>query len=55
MNRRQIKTAAEQDALTRWRRIYCYLQRPGVVSGIKRQARRRERREAKSAIRRDQD
>lgn len=34
------------------RRIYCYTQRAGVCAGIKRGARRRERREAKVDIRR---
>lgn len=52
MNRRQIKTYGEQDALTGWRHVYCYLQRAGVRSSIKRGARRRERRDAKSVIRR---
>jgi hypothetical protein len=44
---RQIKSAAEQDVHTRWRRLYCYTQRAGVTSKIKRQTRRRERREGK--------
>jgi hypothetical protein len=47
-------TAAEQDAFSRyWRRYYCYLRRPGVVAGIKRQANKRERREAKTEIRQE--
>lgn len=49
--KRRTKTAAEVDTVTRWRRVMCYLQRPGVTSGIKRQIRRRERREAKEALR----
>ena len=36
---------AEQDVFTGWRELYCYTQRAGVTSAIKRKARRRERRE----------
>lgn len=50
MKRRAIN-GGEQDVFTRWRRMLCYTQRGGVTSKIKRQARRRERREAKTAIR----
>jgi hypothetical protein len=51
MTRRAI-TCAEQDVASRyWRRHYCYLQRAGVTSKIKRQMRRRERREGKREIR----
>lgn len=52
--KRTIKNGYEEDVLAdrgRWRRIYCYTQRAGVTSGIKRAIRRRERREAKSGIR----
>lgn len=36
----------EGDVVSRyWRKRYCYLQRAGVTSKIKRQMRRRERRE----------
>lgn len=49
---RAIKSSAEQDALTSWRRRFCYLQVAGATSNIKRGARRRERRDAKTAIRR---
>ena len=46
--KRQTKTAAEGDAVSkRARRALCYLGRPGVTSGIKRQMRRRERRQWK--------
>lgn len=45
--KRQSKTAAEVDTVTSWRRYLTYLQRPGVTSGIKRQMRRRERREGR--------
>lgn len=34
----------------RWRRIYCYTQRTGVTAKIKRQIRRRERRNLKKDI-----
>lgn len=43
-----LKTAAEYDVLTTWRRFYT--QRAGVTAGIKRQYRRRERRMAKREI-----
>lgn len=46
--KRRAKTAAEEDVVAdhgRWRRRYCYLQPAGVAAGIKRQMRRRERRE----------
>lgn len=46
--RRFAKTAAEVDTFSSWRRRYCYLQRAGATSKIKRQARRRERREGKA-------
>jgi len=45
--KRLIKGAAEEDTFTSWRRVYCYLQRAGVASKIKRQARRRERRQGR--------
>jgi hypothetical protein len=38
----------EFDALTKARRVYCYLQRAGAAARIKRQYRRRERRERRS-------
>lgn len=43
--KRRVVTAAEYDLLDR--KVYCYLQRAGVTAGIKRQIRRRERREGK--------
>lgn len=43
--------ATENDVFTKWRHLYCYTQRAGVCAKIKRGARRRERREAKAAIR----
>jgi hypothetical protein len=50
--RRPIKGHGEQDVHTRWRRLYCYTQRAGVTAKIKRQTRRRERREGKREMRR---
>lgn len=41
-----VKKAAEQEVVTSWRKVYAYLKRSGVASGIKRQIRRRERRAA---------
>jgi hypothetical protein len=46
--KRLRKSGFEQDAFSRWGRKYlCYIQRPGVRKSAKRQANRRERREAK--------
>lgn len=53
--KRQMKTAAEYDAFTRWRRYYCYLSRAGTVKKIKRQANRRERREGRREARSRED
>ena len=39
-----LVTAAEHDALTKWRRWLCYTQYAGVCASIKRQYRRRCRR-----------
>jgi hypothetical protein len=36
-----------------WRKYYCYLQRAGVASAIKRKIRRRERQEGKTEIRKE--
>lgn len=49
MGRRPIRTWAEEDAYTPWRRLYCYLARPGAVKSIKRTTHKRERREWKRA------
>lgn len=46
MGKRPTKTADEVDVVY-GRRYYCYLQRAGIASGIKRQMRRRERRAGK--------
>jgi hypothetical protein len=47
---RPITGWAEQDAYTKWRRMYCYLQRAGSVKGIKRMTHRRERRAGKREV-----
>lgn len=44
------KTAAEVDVVGKWRHMYCYLARSGATSKIKRQMRRRERREGKRGV-----
>ncbi len=49
--RRHIRTWAEEDAYTSWRKLYCYLSRAGAVKSIKRGTHRRERREGKAEIR----
>lgn len=54
MGRRRVRDMAEEDAFTGWRRVLCYVQRPGVRSAVKRRARRRERHETRHAIRRDE-
>lgn len=53
MGRQAIVTWAEEDAYTPWRKVLCYLQRPGAVKVIKRGTHRRVRREAKAEIRRE--
>lgn len=49
--KRIIKSAYEQDALTSWRRFYVWTQRAGAVSAVKRRYRRRERRAARDEVR----
>jgi hypothetical protein len=50
-HKQRLISGAEYDAFTGWRHLCCYLQRAGVRAGIKRQARRRERHQAKDHIR----
>lgn len=47
MGRRAIVTWGEQDAFTSWRRVLCYLQKPGAVKWNKKRANRRDRKQAK--------
>jgi hypothetical protein len=51
--KRKAITGAEQDVICA-RRRYCYTQRAGVTAGIKRQMRRRERRQGRAQIDRGQ-
>jgi hypothetical protein len=51
--KRPIRGAAEEDTFTPWRRLYCYLARPGVASKIKRAYRRQERHQARIEVRRE--
>lgn len=51
MGHRAIKTADEYDVHTGWRKWYLWTQRPGATAAVKRRTRRRERREAKAALR----
>lgn len=53
MGRRRIVGWDEQDAYTPWRRVYCYLSKPGAVAYIKRKTHRRDRHEARDRIRKD--
>lgn len=53
--KRPPKTGFEQDAFTGWRKVLCYMQRPGVRRKAKRQVHKRERREAKEECRHDYD
>jgi len=53
MGRRPIVHWNEQDAYTGWRRVLCYIDRPGVVRKIKRNTHKRERQEARAALRKD--
>ena len=48
---RPVRGGAEQDVFTRWRRLYCYTQRARVCKKVKTSASRRDRREARRAIR----
>lgn len=48
--RRRVVGYGEQDVHTGWRKLYCYTQRAGVAAKIKRQTRRRERRERKREL-----
>ena len=51
---RPIRHADEQDAYTRWRKVISYLHRAGAVKAIKRRTHKRERREAKQLIEKEQ-
>ena len=51
MGRRKMRTGAEYDVHTGWRKLYAYTQRAGVCASVKRQTRRRERRDAVVSVR----
>jgi len=51
MGRRLMPEWDEQDAYTGWRHVLARFSRAGVVARVKRRTHRRERREAKDAIR----
>jgi len=51
MTKRAPKGYLEQDAFTGWRRLLTYMSRPGVASAAKRKANRRDRHDARRAIR----
>jgi hypothetical protein len=51
IERRRITGGDEQDVHTPWRKALCYTQRAGVTAKVKRMTRRRERREARKALR----
>lgn len=50
MEKRIIKNADEQDAYTKWRKLYIYLSRAGAVKKIKKRTHKRERREGKRYV-----
>lgn len=52
MVKRLVKTGAEQDVHTGWRRVLVWTRRAGATSRVKRWSRRRERREGKREVRR---
>ena len=48
MGRKQtLKGGDEYDVVSRWRKLYCYLQRAGVAKSIKKKMNKRDRKEAK--------
>ena len=50
--KRKASKADEQDVVTGWRRVMCYLRRAGATDAIKRRMRRRERHDGKANLRR---
>jgi hypothetical protein len=51
MGRRLMKSADEQDVHTAWRKLYIWTQRTGATAKVKRRTRRRERHDARQALR----
>lgn len=46
----QAKNGEEQDAITGWRHLLCYMGREGVTKSIKQRMNRRERRSTKQHL-----
>lgn len=55
MGHRRTRTADEYDATSGWRHVMIWLTRPRVRSQIKRGLRRRERHDARAALRRREE
>jgi hypothetical protein len=53
-HREPVKTGDEYDLITRWRRVLCYMKRPGVCKRIKAGINRRLRRAAKAEVERSE-
>lgn len=53
MGRRRAVNGEEADAYSKWRHVLCYLSRPGAVRQIKKRTHKRERQEARAAIRKE--
>lgn len=53
--RRGKLNGAEWDVFTRWRKLLCYTQRPGVTKNIKSQFNRKARAREKRQLRRSRD
>lgn len=46
-HKEKLKDGYEYDVISKWRKILCYCQRPGVTSSIKNRMNKRNRYEAK--------
>jgi hypothetical protein len=49
-HREQLKTGAEWDLICGWRKVMCYMHRPGVARSIKNQINRRSRRDSRRRL-----
>jgi hypothetical protein len=52
-HRDRLKTGDEYDVIGKWRKIYCYLSRPGVTARVKNAINRRARKAAKKETARE--
>lgn len=52
MNRPRAVKSDELDTITSWRRVTCYLQRPGATARAKHRMHRRERHHVKTLLHR---